>query len=108
MTKRVAQIDERAGKLIVSSYSQTTSGLWIMNGWFQVVDADVDDTTLGGVLVEALARSENEIPKPSREELRAGYDKPILRALGLRSTGRYIEGTKRLRCPTTTIAWEST
>ncbi len=94
MSERLANVDRRNGKLIVSSYSKPTGWLWFMNGWFEILDADTDSTALGQVIREALEHSEVGVPKPSREQTRAGFDKPILDALGLRSTSAYMRGAR--------------
>lgn len=92
MITQSAAVDQRAGKLIVTSYSQATSGLWIGNHW-SILDANVEEAELGNAIREALSRTELGIPKPSRDEL-ARLDKPKLQALGVRSTSAYMRGTK--------------
>lgn len=92
MITQSAGVDERVGKLIVTSYSQTTRGLWIASGpcFF---DADTDDDRLGNAIHHALSHSEVGVPHPSRDEL-AQLQREWLQALKVRSVNAYMKGTR--------------
>ncbi len=92
MITQSAGVDQRADKLIVTSHSQTTSGVWIDNGC-AFVNADTDDTVLGETLRQALSRSELGVPHPSRDAL-AERQKEWLRARQARSISAYMKGTR--------------
>jgi hypothetical protein len=88
-----ATVDHRAGELIVCSYSQTTAGFWIMNGAVDRLPDEVDDDQLGTAIITALDSSEHGVP------LSPGTGtpfSPVLRALGIRSYGRYMTGTAQV------------
>lgn len=88
--ERLANIDQREGKLIVSSWSNTEN-FWVMNGWFTILeDAESDDLALGQAVREALSHSESGISTPPR----TGLENPIPEALGLRSETAYMKGTR--------------
>lgn len=88
-----ATVDQRAGELIVCSYSKTTAGFWVMNGHYERLPSDVDDEHLGATVLAALAASEHGVAVPPRTG--TPFD-PVLRELRLRSYGRYMIGTAQV------------
>jgi hypothetical protein len=88
--KQLATVDSRKGTLVVSSYSRTIPGFWIMNGTFVTMHADGDEQSLGQAVFDALDASTDGLAPPSRNGPSpfAG----VLRDLGLSSYGQYMEG----------------
>ena len=85
---------KRESELIVASYSKTTAGLWVMNGWLRHVHQETDDEGLGAVIVGALDASENDVDVPVVDP---NPDAPLLKMLGLRSYGVFMVGTQCVR-----------
>ena len=85
---------KRESELIVASYSKTTAGLWVMNGWLRQLRQETDDEGLGAVIVSALDASESDIDVPVVDP---NPDAPLLRMLGLRSYGVFMVGTQCVR-----------
>lgn len=85
---------KRESELIVASYSKTTAGLWVMNGWLRQLHREADDEGLGAVLVSALDASESEIEVPVVDP---NPDAPLLRMLGLPSYGVFMVGAQCVR-----------
>lgn len=87
-------IYKRESELIVASYSKTTAGLWVMNGWLRQLHQEADDEGLGETILSALDASENDtavsVPDPNP-------DAPLLKMLGLRSYGVFMVGTQCVR-----------
>jgi hypothetical protein len=89
-----ANVYKRESELIVASYSKTTAGLWVMNGWLRQLHQEADDESLGVVIVSALDASENDIDVPVVDP---NPDAPLLKMLGLRSYGVFMVGTQCVR-----------
>jgi len=85
---------KRESELIVASYSTTTAGFWVMNGWLRQVRAEADDGDLGAAIMSALDASENDIDMPAPT---SNPDAPLLKMLGLRSYGAFMIGTQCVR-----------
>ncbi|EWT01849.1 hypothetical protein N865_08260 [Intrasporangium oryzae NRRL B-24470] len=87
----MAGVDLRRGRLVVSSDSCTVDGLWVANGAFDILPADVPDRVLGEAASRMLDASGEGIPTP---DLRHGPSPfaPVLTALGLRSYAAYARG----------------
>jgi hypothetical protein len=85
---------KRESELIVASYSKTTAGLWVMNGWLRQLRRDADDEALGVAIMSALDASENDVDVPVVDP---NPDAPLLRMLGLRSYGVFMVGTQCVR-----------
>lgn len=88
----MAGVDLRRGRLVVSSDSCTVDGLWVANGAFEILPADVPNSVLGEFVSRMLDASEEGIPTP---DLRRGTSPfaPVLTALGLGSYAAYARGT---------------
>jgi hypothetical protein len=85
---------KRESELIVASYSKTTAGFWMFNGWLRQVRAETDDGGLGAAIMSALDASENDIDTPAPN---SNPDAPLLKMLGLRSYGAFMIGTQCIR-----------
>jgi hypothetical protein len=85
---------KRESELIVASYSQTTAGLWVMNGWLRQLRQETDDEGLGALILSALDASKNNIDVPVIDP---NPDAPLLKMLGLRSYGVFMVGTQCVR-----------
>ena len=89
--RRRARIDQRGSCLILSSYSVTAAGFFILNDTMRVVAADTDGQQLGLLVLQMLDACRGPVPTPSRDD----YPLPSLTALlalaGVRSLGQYHE-----------------
>ena len=85
---------KRESELIVASYSKTSAGLWVMNGWLRQLHQEATDDGLGAVIVSALDASENDIDVPVVDP---NPDTTLLKMLGLRSYGVFMVGTQCVR-----------
>ena len=91
MTAR-ANVDARHDQLIVASYSKSVAGYWVMNGWYRILDREVDDATLGLAVFDALARSDTAAPAlPPEGPLPIA---PLVAALHLKTYAQYIRGVR--------------
>jgi hypothetical protein len=89
-----ANVYKRESKLIVASYSKTTAGLWLVNGWLRQLHQETDDEGLGETILSALDASENDIDVPAADP---NPDTTLLKMLGLRSYGVFMVGTQCVR-----------
>lgn len=89
---QTANVDHRGNEVIVSSYSQTEAGFYIMNGVFTRLGEPLDDHELGSAIDDALSSSRDGIPVPDPESPLPAT--PILEALGLDSYAAYMAGAR--------------
>ena len=89
MAERLADVEERAGRLILTSSSRTAIGLWQYNGWFEVLDGGVSDAELGAAVAAALEQS--TLREPDDEAIDA-----VRRAVGARSYADLVRGTRHV------------
>ena len=83
--------DERNDEFIVASYSKAKPGFWVMNGWVRRVPVGARDEDLATTIESGLDASEEGIEAPARDSNPA---RPMLKLLGLRSYGAYMNGTR--------------
>lgn len=91
--RREASIWQTKKKLVVSSLSQATSGLWIGSEPCVGLDLTVPDDVLGEKVREALAASRMGVPIPTDWKL---LDKPLLQAAAVPTMSRFNDGAKSL------------
>jgi hypothetical protein len=97
---------QRAGKIFMHPYSETTQGFWIFSE--PVAVAQAADNRLGAELLAILSKSETRIPHPASWK---GLTAPLLKAAGARSfdefarlarsVDAYLEGGLVTLTPTT-------
>lgn len=87
-----ATVEQRAGELIVVSYSFTDAGFQAMNGHFTRLPEAVHDRDLGDAIEDALIRSRQRIAVPNPHGSLPA--KPLLDLLGLGSYSEYMKGTR--------------
>jgi hypothetical protein len=87
----MASVEERAGSLVISSYSKTVAGFETMNGWFVAIDSDSDDAVVGEAVFNALGRSERVVPTPPVDSNPLA---PLLKSLGVSSWRQYVKGVR--------------
>jgi hypothetical protein len=92
---QLAQIDLRHGELIVTSYSRTTAGFWVMNGKYARLRAGVDDHELGHTVDQALSASRDRVPVPPRRGPLPFA--PVLDELQIDSYGSYMRGVRSVQ-----------
>lgn len=88
----LVSVDARKGELVVSSYSQTTAGFWVMNGGFERIGEDAPAAELGSAVARCLAASESGVELPPRSGL--SPFQAVLDALSLSSYAQYMKGAK--------------
>ena len=89
----LVQVYRRAGHLHVEASNRTRwaeAGFWVASGEVTTLDEHVDDTTLGGAVLDAVARSRVEVPVPPRD---ATLEAGLFRAMGVRSRRSAMSGT---------------
>lgn len=88
----VARIDRRRGKIIVVASSKTKQETWYDNGWFAIVDDDVDDETLGRAVLDALAHVRRNVGDPDYDAIDA-----LLREVGVGDWKDYPVGVQSVK-----------
>jgi hypothetical protein len=92
-TRHVAVV-ERDESVIVMAYSARQDGMWFMNGWFRILNGEVDRRQLGTAVREALVRY------GGAAEMDLGgamYPiSPVLDALGLVTPGDFGRGSRQV------------
>jgi hypothetical protein len=91
MTARLVGVDLRQGQYLVSTYSRTPKGVWVVDGLPALFTEDTPADMLGVAIHEALERSRQGIPELSRDSDPA---RPRLDLLGLPDYATYAKGTR--------------
>lgn len=91
MTVRMVDVDLRQGQYLVSTYSKTPKGVWVVDGLPTFFPDDTTPDVLGAAIREALERSRAGIPELTRDSDPA---RPLLNLLGLRNYGAYMKGLR--------------
>lgn len=91
MTGQLASVDLRQGEYIVSTYSRTAKGLWVLDGTPARLPQTSADDDLGLTVHEALGRSRSGLDDPTRDSEPA---RPLLELLGLADFATYAKGTR--------------
>jgi len=91
MTGQLAGVDLRKGEYLVSTYSKTPKGLWVLDGTPTRLPQDSPAHQLGVVIREALARSRVGVDEPTRDSDPAG---PLLDLLQVSDFATYAKGTR--------------
>lgn len=87
----LVNVDLRRGSFVVSSYSATTAGFDVMNGWFVALGEDAADEALGEAVLTALSHCESDVPVPPRE---SNPIAPLLQSIGAKDWAEYAKGVK--------------
>jgi hypothetical protein len=90
MRKR-ANIDLRQAEYIVSTYSKTLPGFWVLDGTPVRVPQESSADQLGAVIRNALDQSREGVEEPGRDGKPA---QPLLDLLGLPDYATYAKGTR--------------
>jgi hypothetical protein len=91
MTVRKADVDLRQGQYLVSTYSKTPMGVWVVDGLPAFLPDDATADQLGAAIRDALARCRDGIPELTRDSKPA---QPLLDFLGLPNYATYMKGTR--------------
>jgi hypothetical protein len=94
--KRRAALDSRAGRIFVSSWSQTvgTYGAYVQGDWIEAVDETIDNLTLGGLVRSALAASRDGVPFPDFRKGPTPERQRLLKLAGVKSETQYARGMR--------------
>ena len=94
MTK-MADVDLRQGRYVLTSLSETIDGFSVANGAYELLDESVPDGELGAAVTRMLAASRAGVPTP---DLRNGPSPlaPAYAALKVRSFRAYQKGTRHV------------
>lgn len=84
-------VDLRKGEYIVSVYSQTGMGVWVLDGTPERVPQETTPAQLGTMINDALDRSHSGLPELNRDSKPA---QPLLDLLGVRDYVTYAKGTR--------------
>jgi hypothetical protein len=83
----------RENRIFIQADSRTTAGLWIATG--PVASASHDDPQeISRLLIACLDASKDGVPHPKEW---AGFLKPFLSAVGVRSWKAFVKGAKHVR-----------
>jgi hypothetical protein len=91
MTGKLASVDLRQGEYIVSTYSKTPAGFWVLDGTPARVPQESSADELGTVIRNALGQSREGVDGPGRDGEPA---QPLLDLLGLPDYSTYAKGTR--------------
>ncbi|HEV7651438.1 MAG TPA: hypothetical protein VGP26_25075 [Actinophytocola sp.] len=91
MTAQLASVDLRQDEYIVSTYSKTAKGLWVLDGTPTRLPQGSAADELGMAVLEALARARAGLDDPTRDSEPA---RPLLDLLGLPDFATYAKGTR--------------
>jgi hypothetical protein len=91
MTGQLAGVDLRQGEYIVSTYSRTAKGLWVLDGTPARLPQTSADDELGLAVDVALGASRGGLDDPTRDSEPA---RPLLDLLGLADFASYAKGTR--------------
>lgn len=90
--EKLASIYERKGMLFVSAEHRTQAGFWIGDEQLVSLDQPTPEE-LGTAIKLALARSQNDVPTPSRD---ARLDRPLLKAASVGSWRTFMLMSKHV------------
>jgi hypothetical protein len=85
---KMAMAYKRGKRTLLHASSRTTAGVWILSA--PVVAAD-EDTYLGRLILEALDRSQENVPHPTSWE--GGLD-PLLEVAGTKNWKTFVKSTR--------------
>jgi hypothetical protein len=91
MTGQLANVDLRQGEYLVSTYSRTAGGFWVLDGTPTRVPQETPPAELGKVIRAALDQSRDGLDDPGRDGNPA---QPLLDLLGLPDYASYAKGTR--------------
>lgn len=91
MSIELVNIDLRQSQYLVTAYSRTITGLWVIDGLPTLLPQDTPAQQLGATIQEMLGKSRSGLPELTRDSQPA---RPMLDMLGLRSYAAYAKGTK--------------
>ncbi|MGI8647077.1 MAG: hypothetical protein ACR2JX_02435 [Mycobacteriales bacterium] len=91
MMRKLANVDLRQDEYIVSAYSKTSAGFWVLDGTPTRVPQESLADELGAVISHALSQSREGIDVPGRDVKPA---QPLLNLFGLPSYAAYARGTR--------------
>lgn len=82
----------RKGKILIQSYSQTTTGIWVGMGPVYVIDENQTDE-IGVKVLEALSQSVEGVRHPAQTEWKS-IQAPMLEAAGVKTWATLAKGAK--------------
>src|SRR3979490_2391530 len=91
MTGQLAGVDLRQGEYIVSTYSKTAKGLWVLDGTPARLPQDSPADQLGVAIRAALAQARVGVDEPTRDSDPA---RPLLDLLQVPDFATYAKGTR--------------
>ncbi|WP_026422170.1 hypothetical protein [Actinokineospora inagensis] len=91
MSEQLVGVDLRRGEYVVITYSQSRSGMWVLDGEPVRLPATSTPAQLGVAVTDALARSRGGLDDPGRA---AKPSQPLLDAFGVTTYAAYTKGTK--------------
>jgi hypothetical protein len=102
--RRNAQVDVRAGRLVVSSWDATQGNYpaLVQGDWAEGADEPVPDEAIGALVRSALAASRNGVPYPDfrNDPEPARRRRMVFRLAGVRSETAYAAGMRSVSVET--------
>jgi hypothetical protein len=93
MTGQMVGVDLRQGEYIVSTYSKTPNGVWVLDGTPARLPQDSAAGQLGAVIREALAQSRAGVDELTRD---SQPSRPLLDLLQVPDFATYAKGTRSI------------
>ncbi|WP_018680389.1 hypothetical protein [Actinokineospora enzanensis] len=91
MSEQLVGVDLRQGEYVVITYSQSRSGMWVLDGQPVRLPATADFERLGASVTDALDRSRTGLDDPVRG---SKPSQPLLDAFGVTTYAAYTKGTR--------------
>jgi hypothetical protein len=91
MTEKLASVDLRQGEYIISTYSKTSAGFWVLDGTPARMPQESPADELGTTIRNALDQSREGLDNPGRD---GKPGQPLLDLLGLLDYATYAKGTR--------------
>jgi hypothetical protein len=91
--RKSASVYQRKGRIFVHAESETTAGVWILDGSCKSLLGQDDPVAVGTVVAQALESSRTGIAHPSSW---GGLFDPVLREAGVRTWSTFVKGAQCL------------
>lgn len=88
-----AEVDVRKGDVLVSTFSQTSTGAWIGTGETEKLSITSPPSLLGAAIHQALAASQTGVRHPRQDEWK-GLEERLLKAAGVRRYSEFVKGAR--------------